>query len=54
MFNYYGLDLSRMKGPKTIWRNDPPYKKSSWREGYSWLAKQCAALDEYGVWVQEY
>lgn len=50
----FGLDLSRMKGPKTIWRNDPPYKKASWSEGYSWLVKQCACLSKYGVWKREY
>ena len=50
----FNLDLSRMKGPKTIWRNDPPYKKASWSEGYSWLVKQCACLSEYGVWKRDY
>ncbi len=49
----FGLDLSRMNGPETIWK-DKDYTKAVWRKGYSWLAKQCASLSEYGVWMKEY
>ena len=50
---YYGLDLSRMNGPETIWK-DKDYTKAAWRKGYCWLAKQCACLSEHGVWMKEY
>lgn len=49
----FGLDLSRMTGPETIWRNAGSNKKASWREGYTWLAKQCGFLSENGTWMQE-
>jgi hypothetical protein len=45
----FGLDLSRMKGPETIWKGN-----FRWKNGYQWLSKQCASLSEYGVWMKEY
>ena len=44
----FGLDLSRMKGPETIWKNVPV-----WRNGYSLLIKQCAYYKENGVWLKK-
>ena len=50
---YFGLDLSRMTGPETIWK-DRDYTKAAWRKSYQWLSKQCACLSEHGVWMKEY
>ena len=44
----FGLDLSRMKGPETIWKNKP-----IWRNGYSWLIKQCVYYKETGIWLKK-
>lgn len=46
----YGLDLSRMTGPESIWKNKSGRFRAAWRDKYEWLISNCKHIADTGEW----